>query len=433
MDDLTKTLLETTQDLPRKILRKAILRKVRESNVPLPDEMAEPLLNHILAGNSESFVWHSDIEGDDINVKLNFTDEDVREIEEQVAKAIKAIPEAVNGGLTAAADMFFKTLCKRWKDEHLMQKYEIADFQEGLEWRWGRGLMLLRMLLTSCRELGQETFARHAKSKSTRYKFRRWVMLRLHTRACQVMGEIICLLENGFADGAMARWRTLYELSVVAILIADGDEILAERYIFHDAIEVKRQADVFDEQQAALGLPGIARRVRAEIDREHAKALARFGSEFAHPYGWAAQHLKRKKPTFKDLQEEADRAAMSTYYKLASFNVHASARSLFFNLSSIGPQTVLIAGRSNVGLDEAGSRAAHTIVLITLLYVQRPTNATNLFKGKVLLKLRDEAEKAFERAQRKLSREVQQMSEADKPGIARKVRESRKAKAPRHM
>lgn len=433
MDDLTKVLLETTQDLPRKILRKMILRKVRESNAPLPDEMIEPLLNHILAGNPESFVWHSDIEGDDVSVKLNFTDEDIREIEEQVAKAVKAIPEAVNGGLTAAADMFFKTLCKRWENEHLMQRYEIADFQEGLEQRWGRGLMLLRMLLTSCRELGQETFTRHAKSKSTRYKFRRWVMLRLHTRACQVMDEIICLLENGFADGAMARWRTLYELSVVAILIAEGDEVLAERYILHDAVEVKRQADVFDEQQAALELPEITRGMRAEIDRQHAKALARFGSEFAHPYGWAAQHLKLRKPTFKDLQEEADRATMSTHYKLASFNVHASARSLFFNLSSVGPQTVLIAGRSNAGLDEAGSRAAHTIVLITSLYVQRPANATNIFKAKVLLKLRDEAVRAFERAQRKLSREVRQMSEADKPEAARKVRRSRRANTLRHV
>jgi len=393
--------------------------------------MVEPLLNHILTGSSESFVWHSAIEGDDVNVKLSFTDEDIREIEELVAKAIKAIPEAVNGGLTAAANMFFKTLCKRWEDEHLMQRYEIADFQEGLEQRWGRGLMLLRMLLTSCRELGQETFTRHAKSKSPRYKFRRWVMLRLHTRACQVMDEIICLLENGFADGAMARWRTLYELSVVAILIAEGDEVLAERYMLHDTVEVKRQADVFDEQQTALGLPGITRGRRTEIDREHTQALARFGSEFAHPYGWAAQHLKRKKPTFKDLQEEADRLAMSTHYKLASFNVHASARSLFFNLSSIGPQMTLIAGRSNAGLDEAGSRAAHTIVLITSLYVQRSANVTSIFKAKILLKLRDEAVKAFERAQRKLSREV--LSEGDKPGTARKDRESRKASTTRRI
>ena len=431
MDDIKKILLEATQDLPRKIFRKALLRKIKESNASLPDEVIDPLLNHILAGSTESFVWHKDEEGDDVSIKLNFTDEDVRQVEAQVAKAIKALPEAVNGALTAAADGFFKALCKRWKDEHLLQRYEVADFQQGLEQRWGRGLTLLRMLLTCCRELGQETAARHGRSKSTRYQFRRWVALRIHTRACQVMDEIICLLENGFADGAMARWRTLYELSVVAILIADGDETLAERYILHDAVEVKRQADVFDEQQAAQGLPGITRGMRAEIDREHAKALARFGSEFAHPYGWAAQHLKLRKPTFKDLQEEADRATMSTHYKLASFNVHASARSLFFNLSSLEPQTILISGRSNAGLNGAGSRAAYTIVLITSLYVQRPTNATNIFKAKVLLKLRDEAEKAFERAQRKLSRDVRQMSAGEDPGAARQVRASRKDGTPR--
>lgn len=63
-----------------------------------------------------------------------------------------------------------------------------------------------------------------------------------------------------------------------------------------------------------------------------------------------------KKPTFKDLQEAADRTEFSSFYKLASFNVHASARSLFFNLASMGSSEVLLAGRSNAGLTEPGER-----------------------------------------------------------------------------
>lgn len=55
-----------------------------------------------------------------------------------------------------------------------------------------------------------------------------------------------------------------------------------------------------------------------------------------------------KKPTFKDLQEAADRTEFSS--------VHASARSLFFNLASMGSSEVLLAGRSNAGLTEPGER-----------------------------------------------------------------------------
>jgi len=62
----------------------------------------------------------------------------------------------------------------------------------------------------------------------------RSILIRLLTRGCQVTDEIICLLENGFADGAMARWRTLHE-------IAD----IAKRYVDHQAVESKRKLDKY--------------------------------------------------------------------------------------------------------------------------------------------------------------------------------------------
>ncbi|WP_160725321.1 DUF5677 domain-containing protein [Bacillus sp. USDA818B3_A] len=34
-----------------------------------------------------------------------------------------------------------------------------------------------------------------------------------------VFDEIVCLLENGFPDGAMQRWRTLLEYSIIIIFI----------------------------------------------------------------------------------------------------------------------------------------------------------------------------------------------------------------------
>ncbi|WP_217430933.1 DUF5677 domain-containing protein [Sphingomonas bacterium] len=52
-------------------------------------------------------------------------------------------------------------------------------------------------------------------------------MLHLHARACQVVFEIITLMENGLADGAMARWRTLHEITVVATILAEHGEELA--------------------------------------------------------------------------------------------------------------------------------------------------------------------------------------------------------------
>lgn len=406
MKNMKQALLKIAEGVPQQILRKILVRKMKETNLSLPEPVLNALIEHIMSRNTESFIWNDGLGDENVRIKLTFTKDDGREIEESFSKVVEALPKALLEGLKAGAGEIFESLCERWEVEDLTQRNELEGFRERLEQRWRDGLAFLRMLLTCCREIGRNTSVRHAKSKSQKHKFRRWVLVRLHTRACQITDEIICLLQNGFADGAMARWRTLYEISVVGILIAEGDEELAERYMLHDVVEVKRQADTFDKQQAALGLPALSKLQRAMLEKQYNQVLSRFGFEFAHPYGWAAKHLHLKKPTFKELQEAADRAGLSSHYKLASFNVHASARSLFFNLCSIGPQPPLVAGRSNAGLDEPGARTAHTITLITALYAGNSPDLKRLIETNTLLRLRDEAIQAFERTAWQLEQEV---------------------------
>ena len=41
-------------------------------------------------------------------------------------------------------------------------------------------------------------------------------MQHIHGRAFAGILEIITLMKNGFADGAYARWRSMYELSIIS-------------------------------------------------------------------------------------------------------------------------------------------------------------------------------------------------------------------------
>jgi hypothetical protein len=94
-------------------------------------------------------------------------------------------------------------------------------FRERLYERWQMPLERLRMLVTVTREFGAGINENARQSTSaTSHKFMIDVLSRSHARACQIDEEIICLLEGGFADGAMARWRTLHEVAVVASFIA---------------------------------------------------------------------------------------------------------------------------------------------------------------------------------------------------------------------
>lgn len=405
---IKKTLLdalnEVLKGLPRTILRKLLLRKVKEAGVEIPEKVIDALANHILSNQEGDFVWH---EGKDeiTNLQLEITEKDQQELDEAITKVLKAIPEATEEAYKTACDVLYKRLLKNWPIEFAAQQFELQEFREQMEDIWGTGLHQLRMLLTCCREIGQKTAKRYQKSKSVRNRFRRWVLLQLHARACQVTDEIICLMENGFADGAMARWRTLHELSVVAALIADGDEDLAERYILHDAVEVKRQADEYDATQVPLGISPISKSRRKVIEREYQVVIDRFGPTFAYPYGWGAKHLGYKKPTFKELQAAANHAGMSSYYKMASFNVHASARSLFFNLSTMGEE-ILLAGRSNAGLVEPGERTAQSLLLITNLYVGNTFSLDILSELHSVLRIRDTVGPSLRKANRRLVHEV---------------------------
>lgn len=154
------------------------------------------------------------------------------------------------------------------------------------------------MLLTCSREVCERFGNSLAKSKAKKGLVRREVLLLLHTRACQTTMEIVTLLENGLADGALARWRTLYEIEVIASLInAHGDD-LAERYLDHEAVVVKRSMDnELKFTDPASGSRG-AKRQRKEIEADFDAAIAKYGQEFGSSYGWAAHQLGLRRPTF---------------------------------------------------------------------------------------------------------------------------------------
>lgn len=402
---IKKALLNALESLPRMILHQFITQKLDNAGVEIPSHALDALVDHIHAGTEGSFVWDDGLKDEVKNIELDFTEEDGEEFEAKYHKVLKAIPDAIDAAIGKTSEQVFNRLKRKWNEEFLLQEYELQVFREGVEDRWGKGLNYLRMLLTACRDIGSQTLKRHNKSNSKRHALRRWVLVRLHARSCQVTDEIICLLENGFADGAMARWRTLHELSVVATLISNGDEDLAERYILHDSVEVKRQADEYEETQVPLGGSPINKRERKFIEADHAAVLDKYGPHFLHPYGWAAKHLNLKKPTFKDLQETAHREGMNSYYKLASFSIHASARSLFFNLSAIGDEEVILAGRSNAGFVDPGTRTAATLVLITSLYVGETTDLNQICLLQTIIHIRDAVGPALQRSANRLMRD----------------------------
>jgi hypothetical protein len=223
-------------------------------------------------------------------------------------------------------------------------------------------------------------------------------------RGCQVTDEIICLLENGFADGAMARWRTLHEIAVVAAVISQGSETIAEGYLAHQAVESKRAMDKYVVCCTLLGYKPLSARAQAKIVKAYDSAMATYGKSFRSDYGWAAMHLKKDKPTFVDLEAAAGRAEMRSHYQMGNDNIHAGIKSMYFRLGLLDHDG-LLAGRSNGGLTEPGQNTAHTLIQLAAIVCISEPSLDDYVIANALRMLRDETPRSFARAETQLRKD----------------------------
>ena len=187
------------------------------------------------------------------------------------------------------------------------------------------------------------------------------------------------LLRSGYSTGALARWRTLHEVWVVFLLLADADSELSRRYLHHEVVESLKGQQEYEETWEALGLeppdwPATERdEIRAELEAE-------FGRTFLKDYGWAAPLFNGTAPKFKQLQEHAELDHWRGYYRMASHGTHANPKGISWNIQSLTTADMIWAGPSNAGLVDPAqcsliALAAITAGLMAYLVDELPTSA----------------------------------------------------------
>jgi Family of unknown function (DUF5677) len=394
---LRSALDENLKKLPALALAKVIAPKLKSAGVRQYKKVAGELAEHIANKRSEPFQWGSGAATKD--VVISFDDSDTAQLERITQNTIEKLPDIIERLSREMSRMMVERYVSEWKQSRYLEERDIRFFRDDLERLWGASLDALRILLLACEQGCQLAAERHNNSKARKGRATKSVLIRLHARACQVSSEIITLLENGYADGAIARWRTLHEISIVALVISDGGDDLARAYIEHEIIEIKRAHDRYMIDHETLGLSAPTKRETARIDRQYHLAVQKYGSSFGTEYGWAASYLKLKRPRFIDLQDIAKRIEMHSYYKMASYNVHASSRGLTHRMTDGLNNEGLITGYSNAGLEEPGVQTAMSLTLITSAAVDYGRSAIDqAVYLQALMTMRDEALARFNEA-----------------------------------
>lgn len=363
---------EQLEEFPRLLATRLMREKLEPFGCADDERLIEKFVDHLLAGSGSDAIELGD-EFDGVlphDAVLTFDDADLAELERAITEFQEGLPDLLRGAAKKSADVMLRRYKASWSEWRPHAVDEMAGFRANLEIRWGKGFDLLRMLIELSRDQGAAFHRRASRSWSARHAHLNTALSHLHARAIQIASEIMTLMEGGFADGAMARWRTLHEVTCVAMVLSDAGDELAERYLAHEIVEARKGLRQYEGCHEALGYAPFSPREARRIERGFDAAIAKYSREFGGDYGWVAAHLGVARPTFTHIEDAAGRAMMRSHYKMASHNVHAGAKGIAYRLSSFDRRFSAIAGASNVGFVEPGQNLGLSLLHLTMLLPQ---------------------------------------------------------------
>jgi hypothetical protein len=243
----------------------------------------------------------------------------------------------------------------------VLRHHERANrrFERRLRRQWGQSLDRFYAIVVFAEEIGREIYGiqlREADDEEFDAVFE--ALIGLYARACRVAREVHHLLSGGFPFGALARSRTLHELAVITIVIADyGREEehadLADRFLQHAWIARYRDAKVYQESRETLGQEPLSDEDMARMQEQHDRLIAKYGVAYGKQYGWAmGLDGQPSPPDFKRLERLADLSHVRWHYKQQSHEVHADASGWESNVLEHNGQAYLTTDRVHFGLAE---------------------------------------------------------------------------------
>jgi len=257
--------------------------------------------------------------------------------------------EAIN---KIASDLY-NELTKDKQSKLAEYRKDHSEFLDRLNVDWGEGFDLFEIFIA----VSQELVSGLLKDSDFSRNDLNMTLIRLQAKGCQVASEILSLMRSGFADGALARWRTLHEIAVVSLFLGKHGIEAARRYIAYDIVESYQIAKKENSCRHKMGYDGPTESELENLKKHADRAKEKFGIEFGEPYGWAAPFIG-KRIKFSDIENSVDLEHFRRNYGLASFKVHASIKNITFSFSTMSNSNVILAGATNTGFVEPCHSAA---------------------------------------------------------------------------
>jgi hypothetical protein len=144
------------------------------------------------------------------------------------------LAEPFEAGINASVKSHVEYFEKHMFERVLEERAQYSEFFARNDQIWGKGFIAseaMYILSVEASEMYGEYLQALDDPRKEETKFTYITLQHIHGRACQIFLEVLYLMKSGFADGAYARWRSMYELSVIADFIKNYGESVAEAFI----------------------------------------------------------------------------------------------------------------------------------------------------------------------------------------------------------
>lgn len=335
--------------------------------------------------NTYESIWEDALEDIPVN---DLNDDELEKIIGDVFNSMRLKWKAeVSKKLTDNAPKMLK------EHREILEGFEKRNF---IRWRDAfNQFEQLIVMITEVSEANDQELRKKA-IKTQDFKFE--ALASITTKALLITREIHCLLKGGFPDAALARWRTLYELSVVSQFLTQNDNNIALRYIASYHFHSLRAAKELNSHSDRGSLMPFAAEEIEELEKKALDVESQLGCRLKKDYDWAwpvlavnAPNLKPDRVSFSEIEKNVGMDHWRPRYRWANQHVHSGYRPPDKLLGMAESEKLLaLVGPSNSGFVDPFQMTSISLVHIITNFLLLKPNIDRIIMIDILTDLRDE-------------------------------------------
>lgn len=419
MDDFHQLYQDAHKKMLLRLIANKIIEQIKNQDVEVKQTKINDIYNRITNLDNISDLSNFDLEisdediiepkaGKDQKVIVSLSSADLEALFEQVEVFLQ---EALSETIEDSGNKLYEWYTTNSGEALEIDRNSRSNFRQTIHLHWGQALEKLEVFIGICLEQGIRLNNEYKENNLEFSDIKFEVLTHLHGRGCQVAQEIWLLLNNGFADGAQARWRTLHELGVVANFINQNSDDVASRYQLHALIDDYKSMQKYQEHHLKMGWSPIDHDEMEEAKQIYDSLVNTYGKEFKQDYGWASKVLNQKNPNLYDLEKYVGLEHTRYAFKYACGNIHAGSRGTFNRLGNHPNKDFILAGASVWGFSEPARMTTYSLGLLTAELVTYNDSVTNLAVIKMMGLLQKDVYEVFNQSETDLYKKYDETSQ----------------------